>query len=342
MPITPNTIERWLFFRLHLAPAPLLDFLAAQAFQAVAAAYRLGVFNALADGPVTTQQIARRIEADERGTALLLRALEAVGYVEERPGGYATTAMVAKWLPIVGDGLGFFAMVLERFAHLEECIRRGGPALEPREWLDQRVGGWREFQAGMVTLARIVADEIAVKVKLPRDARRVVDVGGGHGLYSVKLCRRYPQLSATIFDLPQALQAAQETIAAEHMADRVTVQTGDFWQDDLGSGFDAALLFNIIHANLPDQNTELLRKVARALNSGGRVVILDQLVGHVRGATSRAFAALMGLTLFNLAGGQTYAFEEIAGWLAAAGFVYPRRIRLVRAPGNSLVLATRA
>jgi len=61
-----------------------------------------------------------------------------------------------------------------------------------------------------------------------------MDVGGGHGLYSTKFCRSYPDLSATVFDLPQALEAARETIAAEKIGDRVSVKEGDFWIDDLG------------------------------------------------------------------------------------------------------------
>jgi hypothetical protein len=62
----------------------------------------------------------------------------------------------------------------------------------------------------------------------------------------------------------------------------------------------------------------------------------------VFGPTSRAVAALNGLNLFNLAGGQTYDFEEIAGWLTSAGFANPHRVRLLKSPGSSLVLAAKA
>ena len=92
-------------------------------------------------------------------------------------------------------------------------------------------------------------------MKLPPTARRLLDVGGGHGSYSIGFCRRYPQLSATIFDLPGALKLGQETIAAERISDRIWVQEGDFWVDDLGDSYDVALLFNIIHAHLPDKNS---------------------------------------------------------------------------------------
>ena len=342
MPTAPSLIERAVF-RLNLAPALMLDFLGAESFQAVVAAHRLGVFEALAGGALTAVQIAYRIEADERGASLLLEALEALGYVNRKNDGrYYAAATTAKWWPVLGDGIGWFGLMVERLHDLDECVRRGGPTTDAREWLDQIPNGWREFQAGMVALARMTADEIVAKVRLPATTRRLLDVGGGHGLYSVKFCRRYPQLSATVFDLPEAMDAAQETIAAEDMGQRVSVRAGDFWQDDLGNGYDVALLFNIIHANLPDRNLELLGKVASTLNPRGLVVILDQLTGKVFGGTARAVAALMSLNLFNLAGGQAYRFEEIVGWLDSAGFAKPRRIGLPRAPGMSLVLGTKA
>ena len=342
MPVIPNFIERMALFRLNLAPAVMLDFLGALAFRTVASAWRLGVFEALSAGPLTATELARRIRADERGTVALLDALETLGYVKNRHGLYAATAMVAKWLPLLGDGIGFCEMLVERFQDLDESVRRGGPVIDAREWLDRRPDGWREFQAGMVALARMTADEIVGKVKLPADARSLLDVGGGHGLYSMKFCRRNPQLSATVFDLPEGLEVTQATIAAEGMGGRVSVQAGDFWIDDFGSGYDVALLFNIIHANLPAKNVELLQKVAGTLGSGGLVVILDQLAGEARGGTSRAFAALMGLNLFNLTGGQAYEFREIAGWLVETGFASPRRIGLLKSPGTSLVVGTRA
>ena len=341
MPLRPSWFERLVLFRSNQAPAVMLDYLGAQAFQVVVAAHRLGIFEALADGPLSAAEVAKGIWADERGTALALEALETLGYVEKRAAGYVTTAMAARWLPTLGGGLGFFETLVERSRDLEDCIRRGGPATSARDWLDRRPGAWRQFQEGMIAMALMAGDEVAQKVRLPPTACRLLDVGGGHGLYGIKLCRRHPRLRATVFDLPQALDVARETIAAERMGERVSVQAGDFWKDDLGRDYDAALLFNIVHGSLPVANVELLRKVAASLRPGGLVVILDQMKGRLFGATSRAVAALNGLILFNFAGGQTYAYEEIAGWLRSAGFASPHRIELLRLPGSSLVMATR-
>ena len=347
MPIVPNFIERLVLLKLNRGPALMLDFLGAQAFRVLCVAVKLGVFDALSRGSRTAAETAGQIKADERGTTLLLEALETLGYVKRTDGHYANTPMTVKWLlPSSPTGLAggvpfFEGMVFDRWGHLDESIRRGKPTVFGSEWLDQHPGSYRVYEEGMIAGARMTADEVVAKVKLPPSAHRLLDLGGGHGLYSIRFCRRYPRLSATVFDLPQALEVARETIAAEGMGGRVAVLEGDFWGDDIGVGYDAVLLFNIIHAYLPEKNTELLRKVSRALNPGGLIVIMEQVTGEVAGPTGRAFAALQGLNFFNDLGGRTYAFDEIATWLARVGFSNPRRIVLRKTPGFGLVLGTR-
>lgn len=343
MPIMPNFVERLILLKLNLGPGAMLDILGAGAFLTISAALKLGVFETLSGGPLTTEEIARRIRADERGTTLMLEAVEALGYVKKRKGHYANTAMTAKWLVrsspnCIADGFSSAQGLFERWGYLEESIRRGKPSMLTWEWLDQDAGRWKEYQQGMIAMARMAADELVSKVKLAPTARRLLDVGGGHGLYSIKFCRRYPQLSATVFDLPQALEVAREMIDAEKMSNRVTVKEGDFWTDDLGTGYDVALLFNIIHGFSPEKNTLLFQKVAGVLDTGGQIMIMDQLAGKVTGPTAKAVTSLQGLNLFNEVGGQTYTSDEITRWLIAAGFTRPRRINLRKAPGFGLML----
>lgn len=334
--------------RLNKAPGPVLDLLGAQAFRAGSVAVKLGVFESLGTGPLAAAEVAHIIKADERGTTLLLEALEALGYVERKKGRYANTRMTAKWLlrnspTSLASGLPFFeGMVFDRWGHLEESIRRGKPAIYGYEWLEEHPGSWRVYQEGMIAIARLAADEVVARVRLPARARRLLDVGGGHGLYSIRFCHRYPELSATVFDLPQALELARETIAAEGIGDRVAVSAGDFWVNDMGTGYDVALLFNIVHAHRPDKNIALLRKVSAGLNPGGTVVIMEQITGDVAGSAAKALVRLQGLNYYNDLEAQTYTFEEIASWLAEAGFTKPTRIDLRRMPGFALVLGTNA
>ena len=348
MPILPNFIERLVLLNFNQGPGLMLDFLGAQAFRAVGVAVRLGVFEALSRGPLTAVETARQVQASERGVTLLLDALESLGYVKKDDDRYANTPMTVKWLlrcspTSLASGSPFFdSMVFDRWEHLDESIHQGKPALYGSEWLEQHPSGYRIYEEGMIAIARMAADEVIAKVKLPVTARQLLDVGGGHGLYSIKFCRRYPNLSATVFDLPQAVEVARETIAAEGIGSRVTAQAGDVWLDDLGAGYDVALLFNLIHAYLPDKNIELLRKVSGALNQGGLIVIMEQIAGKVFGSTATALARLQALNYFNDLEAQTYAFDDITRWLTQVGFANLRQINLLKTPGFGLVLGAKS
>lgn len=348
MPVIPNLLEHLILLDLNQGPGVMLDFLGAQAFRAVGVAVRLGVFETLAGEPLTAPQVADRIDASDRGTTLLLDALDALGYVRQRDGRYFNTPMAAKWLlrdspHSFAGGVPFFeSMVFERWDYLDESIRRGEPAHTPAEWLAQHPDGYRIYEQGMIAVARMAAGEVVARVRLPSGARRLLDVGGGHGLYSVAFCRKHPGLTATVFDLPEAIVVARETIAAEGMGERVGVIEGDYWLDDPGAGYDVLLLFNVIHAHPPDRNVELLGRLAGMLNRGGLLVIMEQMVGPLPTSTAKALARLQALNYFNDLNAQTYTFDQIAGWLAQTGFVHPRRINLLKTPGFSLALATRA
>ncbi|GAI54111.1 unnamed protein product, partial [marine sediment metagenome] len=136
----------------------------------------------------------------------------------------------------------------------------------------------------------------------------------------------------------EGIEVARETVQEEGMRDRVSLQTGDFLEDEIGSDYDAVLLFNVIHMCSPEINASLLHRIFQALDSNGLVVILDQLASQPASQLAATLAHLMGLNLFAEVGGRVYTHEEVNRWLSEAGFVNQRRINLRRAPGVSLVL----
>ena len=348
MPLLPNPLERFVFFDLNLAPAPLFDLFAAAAFRAVLAGLELGVFDALDQAPATPAELAPKLAVDARGLAVLLSALAKLGYLRLEGGGgaaerYRNAPMTVKWLvksspDSIAAGFAFWKMAFnEHWHNLEDSIRTGQPPLNFYAWVEQHPEASRDFQNWMIAAARIAGPEIVSRVKLPANARRLLDVGGGHGAYSAAFLRRYPELSAVVFDAPRALEAARGLIAADPMGGRLTVQTGDFLNDSLGSGYDAVLLFNIVHGFTPEQNTALLGKAAAALNPGGTVVVAEQVESRTAKGAPAALAALLGLGYYHLLGGRLYEQEEIAGWLTAAGLGRVKRTNLFRTPGTALI-----
>ncbi len=327
-------LERLVLLRLHLGPAPMLDLLGAQGFRVLVAANALGVFDALAKGPASAETVAERIGAHGRGTQLLLESLEALRYLERRGQAYRTTRMARRWLPIVRPGIEFFAWeTLERWDHLEAAVRDGTPAPDrQRDAAFQRM-----YQAGMRTVAALTADEVVSKVRVPANARRLLDVGGGHGLHSARFCRRHPGLTAIVFDLPEARRETLAGIRDASLEGRMSFRGGDFFEDDLGRGYDVVLLFDVVHMFEAERNGALVRRLAESLRPGGRLIVMDQLAGRVRGATARAAARLTALNLFVGTGGQTYAAGEIEAWMRGAGLTKTEHRRLLRTPGFGLV-----
>ena len=348
MPVPTNLMERVILLRLNMGPGPMLDLLGAMAFKTVAIAVRLDIFEVIGSGSLSAADVARRIEADEQSTELLLQALESIGYIKKQDDRYANTPMSAKWMVrsspyYIASGFPHFEEgLIRRWGYLDEAIRQGKPPTLAWEWLDQHPNRWEHYNAAMMATARIAGEEIIAKAKLPSTARRLIDVGGGHGLYAINFCHRYPALSATILDWPQARQVAESTIAAEKVGDRVTFQEGDFWKVGLGSGYDVALMFNIVHSYQPEKNLELLRKVAGALNPGATLIIMDQMAVKASGPMAKATARLFGLEHFVAVNGQTYFPREVTDWLTKTGFTSTRWVSLKKSPGFALVVGTKA
>jgi hypothetical protein len=338
MPIAPNAAERLVLLRLNQAPGPLLDFVGALGFRTAVAGFRLGVFTALAAGPATTDQLATRIACDARGTRLLVQALEALGYVRRRGDGYENSAMTAKWLPLIGEGVDFIARVVDEWSHLEACVR------DPNAWSDDKSTWtpetWQVFESGMRAFARLSVGEVVAKLPVPPTARRMLDLGGGHGLHSVELCRKYPALESTVFDAPEAEASVRHTLRGTGLEHRVRFGAGDFLADDIGTGYDLVFLGNVVHGYQAQENQMLLKRVATALAPGGKVAILDEVPTRRVGNVGRAFGSIMALNMYMSVDAQTYTSGEIGHWLRAAGFGAPSTRKLVRAPGLTLIVAS--
>jgi SAM-dependent methyltransferase len=337
-------LERALY-RLGIAPRPVIDIAAAASFRAVQAAFRFQLFERLAAGPRTASALAADLDADPVSLARLLDLLAAAGHVRRTGGAFANTASTKRWLlrdapGSLVDFVGIWTdVVFDEWQPLEKSIRDGRPAQHMHDWLTER-GRWPEFNAAMAAFGRSAANVVARAIPL-EGARSLIDIGGSHGLYAIACCRRAPALRATVFDLPVALGRTAENAAAAGVGDRVVLRPGDLARDDLGSGFDVALLFQLIHYFDDAGLAALLAKVHAALAPGGRVVVLDQLTlsGPLPGAL--AFLRTLALQYRTSLGGDLRPFGAVKIALERAGFTEVVHVRLPRSPGNELAIGRR-
>jgi len=338
-------IER-LLVKTNRIPVPLIDsFSAMMNAKAILAANELGLFTALAERPLSASELAAHLKASERGVADLSDALCASGYLEREGAKLRLTAISRKWL--VRSSRHYIGNMLEHvndlwgvWLNLEEAVRKGAPpGVDYQDWLTneehQRI--LRRHIVGLRDMAKLTAPELIRSVKLPASSKRLLDVGGGHGGYSIAFCRRYPHLSATVFDLGPTSSIGREIVEREGMSERVRFQVGDFLSDDLGSGYDAALYFNIFHNYSEEDNRCVLRKAFDALAPGGQIVVWDMF--KEPGGERDVLPALMALHMMVASGGTSYLIDEAEEWLSDAGFTRPARKTTRTAPGLTLLIA---
>jgi SAM-dependent methyltransferase len=168
--------------------------------------------------------------------------------------------------------------------------------------------------------------------------RRVLDVGGGSGAYSIAFARANPELSADVFDLATVTPIAERHIAEAGLSDRVRVRVGDLRKDPFGGGYDLVLLSAICHMLGPDENQDLLRRAAAALAEGGRIAIQDHVMSD-DGTSPRAGALFAINMLVGTPSGSSFGETQYREWLRVAGCGDVRRVPL---PGpNDLMLGTK-
>jgi ubiquinone/menaquinone biosynthesis C-methylase UbiE len=342
----PGGPIEWLLVKANQIPVPIIDsFSAMMNAKAILAANELGVFDALADGPLSARELASRIGASEQGTQALADALCVSSYLAREDGRVALTPSSRKWL--VSSSPAYIGHMLEHindlwgvWLNLEEAIRKGSPpASNYQDWLSNKDYHriLRRHIVGLRDMAKFSAPELLRAIKLPARARRLLDIGGGHGGYSIALCEKYEKLTATVFDLEATAEIGRKLVEREHMSDRVKFEVGDFLTDDLGSGYDAALYFNIIHNYSEQENRRVLAKAAAALKPGGRLVVWDMF--KEPDGERDIQPALMALHMLVASGGTSYLLEDVYSWLGEAGFERFVRKETRTAPGLSLILA---
>ena len=289
-------------------------------------ANRLRIFDSLAGEPSTAPLLAKHLGLNERALAILLDALAALGLLLKRGDRFLVGTEVRDIL--VRDGKNYQGNILDhrynllhRWVDLPRVVEEGGPAGIMRSKRTSRE--WREFILGMVDVAGTSADAFLEALDLS-GRRRLLDLGGGPGTYAIALCRRYPDLLAVIFDLPETVPIAKELIERHGLTGRIETMEGDYLADPLGEGYDTLLVSNILHSLSYGEIVSLLEKARSAMIPGGLAVVRDFHLdeNRTRPLESALFAVNM---LVSTEGGNCYTPNEMKEALRLAGFV---RIRM--------------
>jgi ubiquinone/menaquinone biosynthesis C-methylase UbiE len=288
------------------------------------AASELGVFGALARlGPSSAPVLADALGMDPRGGSLLLDACVAVGLLLKDGGCYSNTPESAAFLVpgCPGDlskALVYMRDVYPAWGRLADLSRTGNPVERPELHLGDDETRTRNFVLSMhgkaLATARAVLDSLRLEGR-----RQLLDVGGGPGTYSVAISRAYPDIQATVLDLPPVIRIAEGLIAQQGAADHVTTLAGSYHATPFPPGNDVVLFFGMLHQESVAAIRSLLGKAFESMTSGGLVYVMDMMTDetHTAPKFSAMFAVNMALTTDS---GWVFSSSELAQWMAEAGF----------------------
>lgn len=293
----------------------------------IAALVHLDFFTWLAANPSSPGDICHALGLAPRPLDVMLTLFAANGFVVRDADTVRVTTTAREHLV---DGSPFnlrpyFASLAHRPAVTDflTVLRTGQPA----RWDDRTEADWhrameddtfaRAFTSAMDCRGAYLAQHLARQVPLESRAR-LLDIGGGSGIYACVLAAHNPSLEAIVFDRPPVDRLAAARIAEHGMSDRVHVEAGSFFTSPWPSTCDVHLFSNVLHDWDDADVAHLIARSFEALTEGGLLVIHDAFIDEDK--TGPLPVAEYSTFLMHSTRGKCYSTGEYAERLTAAGF----------------------
>lgn len=313
----------------------LFDLIAGFAYsQTVSAAVESGMLDTMVEGPRSAGGIAAATGLGTAATSQLIRAAAALDLVEHAGEGHW---MLGQQGAVLMAQPGALAMIRHHrllYADLADPLAllaadRAQATRLSRFWSYARGdnaddSAAAEYSALMAASQDMVGREACAAYGFGRHAA-VLDIGGGHGRFAARLVHRFPDLRVGVFDLPEVIEGTAEAIRNTPGKDRISLHPGNFFRDDLPSGYSCHALIRILHDHDDDRALRILEASRRALPPGGRLVIVEPMS---EAPQARSVGAYFELYLWAMGSGRPRSQKEISAMLRTAGFSGSKRLIL--------------
>lgn len=297
-----------------------------------AAVCHFNVFDRLASGPLSWSQLCDDLQLAARPAHVLITALRAFDLLTINADGKLSLSELAHehlvpgapfdvgdYLAAAADSPGVQTMV--------QCLRSNRPLGSDdesgvgfiyrngiRSAMDTTSSA-RHFTLLLSGRAKNVAPALAQRVSM-HGVRKVLDVGGGTGIYTISLLQQNPELQGIVLDRPEVLKVAAEMATAYGVADRLELVGGDMFVDPLPQDCEVILLSNILHDWDEPECQLLVNRCAAALPAAGRLLIHDVFLNDELDGPLPI--ALYSAALFTVTQGRAYSAKEYRHWLTQA------------------------
>lgn len=309
-------------------------------------AVELGVFTALAGGPLDAESLRARLGLHPRAARDFFDALVSMGFLDRRDGLYSNSPETDLFLDRAKPAYigGILEMVNARhygfWGNLTEALRTGQLQNEAKSGgnffaaIYSDPGRLRSFLCAMTALSSGAAQAIAQKFPW-RDYRTFADIGTAQGCLAVRVALAHPHLTGFGSDLPVVQPVFEEFVESHSLCDRLRFCPGDFFEDPLPAA-EVFVLGHILHDWGLRDKCRLLRRVYDALPPGGACIVFDALIDDAR--RENTFGLLMSLNmLIETDAGFDYTGADCCSWMRDAGFSRTRVEHLVGP--DSMVIA---
>ena len=313
-------------------PVQLIETTCGHAFsQTVATTAELGIPDLLARGPRSLGELAGDTGAVPDTLARLLRVGVVVGLLDEPElNKFALTPAGACLCGQDATSLRSFALVqaapgfYRAWECLAEAVRTGRAAFPAAhgmttwEYFRKHPDEGRLFAEAMAGLTARLAPEVAARCA-PSRFRRIVDVGGGHGLLLAGLLAAAPGARGVLLDTPEVIAGGGSALAAQGVADRVELVAGDFFTE-VPPGGDLYVLKAVLHDWEDEDAARILSNCHRAAAPGSVLLVVEGLISPGPAGSDELLPRLMDLTMLVAEGGRERSRDGYEALLATTGY----------------------
>ncbi len=292
------------------------------------AALDLHLFDLLSTQALTLKELSEKLDMPRRAARSFLNACASAGLIIKKEDRYQNTMLAETYL-VKGKPYyfgGYLAFEINRLFppthHLAETLKTGGLKKQNAAesifdvYAEDPELGLEFFQQFHV-LSGLTAPFLLEKIDLS-DRKTVLDLGGGSGSLSIELAKSFPYLKFTLFDLPGICKIADHFIQEASLDSRISLYPGDFFKDDLPSGFDLILLSAVVNLWNPEQNEILVKKCWDALVPGGKIIMVGSMLNdNEYEPLELSFVSLISAIDTQ---GAIYTWKEQEEFLTKAGF----------------------
>lgn len=308
-----------------------------------------GLFDLLKSGPIGHAHVAAELDLSKEAALTLLRAGRALKLSEEpMDDGW----MLGEAGAVLAADKGAQAMIRHHrllyrdLADPLELLRkdRKEPTELSRFWsyagalhgAAERGEETAEYSELMATSQHFVADQVLGSYRFPTGAR-LLDVGGGHGAFLSHMGAAYENLHLGLFDLPEVATKGAQILGERFGESRVSAHPGNFFEDQIPSGYNVVSLVRILHDHDDEPALKLLTNIRKSLSPGAQLLIAEPMA-RAPGAEGMG-EAFFGMYLWAMGSGRARSAQEIAQMARAAGFSRTKTVPTDQPVNASILVA---